>query len=210
MPVMFGSTTASTAAAVTAASIALPPRSITASPADVANGWLVAITAFGAYTADRPAMVVDRRAGCCAPGTAVTSSAAMRTVQVFFMVRSVAEREPRRLTRVMTGDDPGPSPRLPFDAAPTTDGHHRHRRAHPGHRPRERRVRDDRGDAVQRTSLRQRGPVRSTLGPIREGTQHRLVEPGELRPSAERRHRARARRGPCRQPPKCGPAIRPA
>ena len=37
-----------TAAAVTAASIALPPRSSTASPAAVARGWLVAIAPFGA------------------------------------------------------------------------------------------------------------------------------------------------------------------
>lgn len=47
-PVIIGSTTLSTAAAVTAASIALPPRSSTASPAAVARGWLVAIAPFGA------------------------------------------------------------------------------------------------------------------------------------------------------------------
>ena len=44
-PVMLGSTTASTAAAVTAASTAFPPRSSTARPAAVASGWLVAIAA---------------------------------------------------------------------------------------------------------------------------------------------------------------------
>jgi len=55
---MFGSTTVRTAAATTAASMALPPRCSAASPADVASGWLVAITPFGAYTVDLPASVV--------------------------------------------------------------------------------------------------------------------------------------------------------
>jgi dolichol-phosphate mannosyltransferase len=48
MPVMCGSTRLSTAAAVTAASTALPPRWSTAKPAAVASGWLVAITPLGA------------------------------------------------------------------------------------------------------------------------------------------------------------------
>src|SRR5712691_1758509 len=43
MPVIDGSTTASTAAAVTAASIALPPSCSTLRPAADASGWLVAI-----------------------------------------------------------------------------------------------------------------------------------------------------------------------
>ena len=43
MPVIIGSVTLSTAAAVTAASTALPPCSSTARPAAVASGWLVAI-----------------------------------------------------------------------------------------------------------------------------------------------------------------------
>ncbi len=48
MPVIIGSVTESTAAAVTAASIALPPDCNTRSPADVASGWLVATIPFGA------------------------------------------------------------------------------------------------------------------------------------------------------------------
>jgi hypothetical protein len=48
MPVIIGSATLRTAAAVTAASIALPPRSRTARPAAVARGWLVAIMPWGA------------------------------------------------------------------------------------------------------------------------------------------------------------------
>jgi hypothetical protein len=48
IPVIWGSTTLSTAAAVTAASMALPPRSRTLSPAAVASGWLVAIIPCGA------------------------------------------------------------------------------------------------------------------------------------------------------------------
>ena len=48
IPVMWGSTRLSTAAAVTAASMALPPFWSTASPAEVARGWLVAMAALGA------------------------------------------------------------------------------------------------------------------------------------------------------------------
>lgn len=48
MPVIIGSATLRTAAAVTAASIALPPRSSAAKPAAVASGWLVAIMPCGA------------------------------------------------------------------------------------------------------------------------------------------------------------------
>jgi hypothetical protein len=42
MPVWLGSTTASTAAAATAASIALPPRRSTSTAVDVASGFGVA------------------------------------------------------------------------------------------------------------------------------------------------------------------------
>src|SRR5207247_2486070 len=52
IPVIGGSTTLSTAAAVTAASMALPPRSSTPRPAAVASGWLVAIMPCGAYTVE--------------------------------------------------------------------------------------------------------------------------------------------------------------
>src|SRR5438094_9467121 len=64
IPVICGSTTLSTAAAVTAASTALPPRASTARPAAVARGWLVAIMPCGAYTVERCASVVGR-GGCC-------------------------------------------------------------------------------------------------------------------------------------------------
>ena len=53
MPVIDGSTTASTAAAVTAASIALPPSCSTFSPAAEASGWLVAIIPLRPSTAER-------------------------------------------------------------------------------------------------------------------------------------------------------------
>ena len=56
IPVMCGSVTLSTAAAVTAASIAFPPCCSTSSAADDASGWLVATIPCGAYTTDRPAM----------------------------------------------------------------------------------------------------------------------------------------------------------
>src|SRR5207253_2217873 len=64
IPVICGSTTLSTAAAVTAASTALPPRASTARPAAVARGWLVAIMPCGAYTVERCPSVVGR-GGCC-------------------------------------------------------------------------------------------------------------------------------------------------
>ncbi len=67
-PVIIGSTTESTAAAVTAASIALPPFSSTRIAAEVASGWLVAATPFGAYTGERPAMVAARWASTSANG----------------------------------------------------------------------------------------------------------------------------------------------
>src|SRR5687767_12542811 len=52
-PVMVGSTTARTHAAVTAASIALPPAWNTWRPAAEASGWLVAMTPFLPSTVDR-------------------------------------------------------------------------------------------------------------------------------------------------------------
>ncbi len=55
IPVIIGSVTDSTAAAVTAASIALPPACSTRNPAELASGWLVATMPCGAYTTERPA-----------------------------------------------------------------------------------------------------------------------------------------------------------
>lgn len=52
-PVIVGSTTASVAAAVTAASTALPPSCRTWRPAADASGWLVAMTPCVARTGDR-------------------------------------------------------------------------------------------------------------------------------------------------------------
>ena len=52
MPVIVGSTTERTAAAVTAASIAFPPDCRTFRPAAVASGWLVAIAPFCAITTE--------------------------------------------------------------------------------------------------------------------------------------------------------------
>ncbi len=50
-----GSVTVRTAAAVTAASMALPPFWRTARPAVLASGWLVETMPWGALTTDRPA-----------------------------------------------------------------------------------------------------------------------------------------------------------
>ncbi len=55
MPVMVGSTTASTAAAATAASMAFPPDWSICRPAAEASGWLVAISPLRASTTDRVA-----------------------------------------------------------------------------------------------------------------------------------------------------------
>jgi hypothetical protein len=65
IPVIIGSTTVSTAAAVTAASMAFPPFCRTANAADVAIGWLVAATPRAAYTGDFPAIVGGRSTGRC-------------------------------------------------------------------------------------------------------------------------------------------------
>ena len=62
MPVMLGSTTASTAAAVTAASTALPPSANVRRPAEEARAWLVAIMPRRAITTERvPRMLPDGR-----------------------------------------------------------------------------------------------------------------------------------------------------
>ena len=53
MPVFIGSTTLSTAAAATAASMALPPCCMICSPACAASGWLVVTMACGAITSAR-------------------------------------------------------------------------------------------------------------------------------------------------------------
>ena len=57
MPFIDGSTTASTAAAVTAASMALPPSCSTRSPAADASGWLVAIMPWRPTAGDRVAVM---------------------------------------------------------------------------------------------------------------------------------------------------------
>ena len=74
IPFIVGSTTERTAAAVTAASIALPPSRITCRPAADASGWLVAIIARRAITTDRVArgLGAGRSPGSCA-GSACAS-----------------------------------------------------------------------------------------------------------------------------------------
>ena len=93
MPVIDGSTTASTAAAVTAASIALPPSCSTFSPAAEASGWLVAIIPFLPSTAERvPCGFAagrspgrGRESAVCAEGTVMTANAVARASAVRFM-----------------------------------------------------------------------------------------------------------------------------
>jgi hypothetical protein len=53
IPALPGSTTFSTAAVATAASIALPPARNTCRPACAASGWLVATIPFRAKTSER-------------------------------------------------------------------------------------------------------------------------------------------------------------
>ena len=53
MPQLIGSTTPSTALAAIAASIALPPRLSTSTPACAASVWLVATMPLGAITTER-------------------------------------------------------------------------------------------------------------------------------------------------------------
>jgi hypothetical protein len=83
MPVIDGSTTASTAAAVTAASIALPPSCSTFRPAAEASGWLVAIMPLRPNTAERVecGLAAGRSpgrgplSGACADGAMTAASA---------------------------------------------------------------------------------------------------------------------------------------
>ena len=72
MPHIIGSTTFSTAAAVIAASTALPPSMSTRRPAAEASGWLVAIMPFRASTGERPSFVslAGRSPGAAAASTA--------------------------------------------------------------------------------------------------------------------------------------------
>src|SRR2546429_7331667 len=79
IPVIIGSATLSRAAAVTAASTALPPRWSTARPAAVASGWLVAIMPCGAYAVERWAMVVGRGSWAAAMAPRHESARAMGT-----------------------------------------------------------------------------------------------------------------------------------
>src|SRR3954462_10703804 len=77
-PFIVGSTTESTAGAVTAASIALPPDCRTRSPAAVASGWLVAIAPLRARTADRVPRVLPAGrspAGWCTSIDTITTAA---------------------------------------------------------------------------------------------------------------------------------------
>ena len=83
MPFMCGSTTERTAAAVTAASMALPPSWSTRSPAADASGWLVAMTPLAAGTTDRVArgLAAGRSPGSCAASvTATARSSGTRSV----------------------------------------------------------------------------------------------------------------------------------
>src|SRR3954467_12655426 len=95
-PFIVGSTTERTAAAVTAASMALPPDWSTRSPAAVASGWLVAIAPLRASTAERVPRVFPAGlspAGCC-----------MR-IEVAIIVAAAA-----RMTAIvddLTGDEEG-------------------------------------------------------------------------------------------------------
>src|SRR2546423_10060894 len=71
-PVLSGSTTLSTAAAATAASIALPPLRMIARPACAASGWLVVTTPCGAMTSERPCAI---QPSARSPRTAVQAAA---------------------------------------------------------------------------------------------------------------------------------------
>src|SRR5471032_2565654 len=95
MPVIDGSTTASTAAAVTAASIALPPSCSTFSPAADASGWLVAIIPLRPITAERVPWVLaagrspgsgrTRSGFCCADETAIVTKVRSAIVEKRFI-----------------------------------------------------------------------------------------------------------------------------
>ena len=95
MPVIDGSTTASTAAAVTAASIALPPSCSTFSPAADASGWLVAIIPLRPNTAERvawmfaagrsPGSARTRSVFCCADDAAIAATTSAAIIEKRFI-----------------------------------------------------------------------------------------------------------------------------
>jgi hypothetical protein len=72
MPVFMGSTTLSTAAAATAASMALPPRCMICNPACAASGWLVVTMPCGAITSAR---LCPRQPSARSPPTAAQAGA---------------------------------------------------------------------------------------------------------------------------------------
>src|SRR3982751_445342 len=90
IPTIIGSTTVSTAASVTAASMALPPSCITRMAALVASGWLVAATPFGAYTTDLPAIVGGRGMDRCCPNEtdATRNDAATTSLRIEISLKS--------------------------------------------------------------------------------------------------------------------------
>src|SRR6185503_10269680 len=91
-------TTERTAAAVTAASMALPPLWSTRKPAAVANGWLVAIAPWRAMTTERVPRVFPAGrspAGCCIRiEPAITATAATRMPAIVDDLTSDQELQP--------------------------------------------------------------------------------------------------------------------
>ena len=79
MPVFMGSTTLSTAAAATAASMALPPRCMICNPACAANGWLVVTMPCGAITSAR---LCPPQPSARSPGTAPQAGTSGCSAQV--------------------------------------------------------------------------------------------------------------------------------
>src|SRR6266568_3324637 len=114
IPVIIGSVTFSTAAAVTAASMALPPCSSTARPAAVASGWLVAIMPCGAYTVERWAMVVGRSSWAAAAKQASAAASAIeRAVMPGISLRAgLPPPLPRKVRRRPRRHDPETDQRL--------------------------------------------------------------------------------------------------
>src|SRR4051812_43817403 len=94
-PFIVGSTTESTAAAVTAASMALPPSCSTLSPAAVASGWLVAIAPLRAMTTERVPRVFPAGrspAGCCISIERATSPAKRMRIGADYSIPDAAIR----------------------------------------------------------------------------------------------------------------------
>src|SRR5207253_1669008 len=160
IPVIIGSATFSTAAAVTAASMALPPRWSTDRPAAVASGWLVAIMPCGAYTVERWAMVVGR--GSWAEATAAKQASAAASAIERAVMPGISLRAglppplPRKVRRRPRRHDPETDQRL---HRPGHDGvqDDRYRRGdvHPWAREREPvRGAEDRHENHQRHKLR--------------------------------------------------------